>query len=123
MPVAPSDIVRAFLSAMEARALDAAASHLDQGFTMTFPGGVTFGALGELTAWAQGRYHYVTKQYEGFDEAPTAGGAVVYCFGTLAGEWTDGSAFDGIRFIDRFTVAGGKLVDQKVWNDLAENPP
>ena len=71
----------------------------------------------------EGRYRFVTKRYEGFDEAPTAGGAVVYCFGTLAGEWTDGSAFDGVRFIDRFTVADGKLADQRVWNDLAEKRP
>ena len=25
-----------------------------------------------------------------------------------------------IRFIDRFTVAGGRLVDQMVWNDMGE---
>ena len=43
-----------------------------------------------------------------------------YCFGTLAGEWPDGRAFGGIRFIDCFTVKGGLLVDQTVWNDLAE---
>ena len=24
------------------------------------------------------------------------------------------------RFIDSFTVAGGRLIDQTVWNDLAE---
>jgi len=45
---------------------------------------------------------------------------VVYCHGTLSGEWPDGSAFSGIRFIDRFTVRAGKLADQTVWNDLAE---
>jgi hypothetical protein len=41
-------------------------------------------------------------------------------FGTLYGEWPDGSAFEGIRFIDRFEVRGGKLTDHKVWNDLGE---
>ncbi len=40
--------------------------------------------------------------------------------GAGKGEWPDGAAFSGIRFIDRFTVAGGKLVDEMVWNDLAE---
>lgn len=29
-------------------------------------------------------------------------------------------AYAGIRFIDRFTVRDGKLVDQNVWNDMAE---
>jgi len=44
----------------------------------------------------------------------------VYCYGTLSGEWLDGRAFADIRFIDRFTVVDGKLLDQTVWNDLAE---
>jgi hypothetical protein len=44
----------------------------------------------------------------------------VYCFGTLYGEWADGSAFEGIRFIDRFTVRAGQLLDQMVWNDMGE---
>jgi len=45
---------------------------------------------------------------------------VVYCFGTLYGEWPDGRPFEGIRFIDRFVARAGKLADQKVWNDLGE---
>lgn len=27
------------------------------------------------------------------------------------------------RYLDRFTVVGGKLRDQQVWNDLAEARP
>jgi hypothetical protein len=34
--------------------------------------------------------------------------------------WLDGTAFSGIRFIDRFEVAGGLIRRQDVWNDLAE---
>jgi hypothetical protein len=48
---------------------------------------------------------------------------VVYCSGTLEGVWLDGSAFSGIRFIDRFEVAGGRIVRQDVWNDLGEMLP
>ena len=48
------------------------------------------------------------------------GGAVVHCHGTLSGTFADGAEFQGIRFIDRFTVRDGKLVDQRVWNDMAE---
>ncbi len=47
-------------------------------------------------------------------------GASVYCFGTLGGEWPDGTAFDGIRFIDRFELQGGLITRQDVWNDMAE---
>ena len=53
--------------------------------------------------------------------APGADGAsIVYCFGTLHGEALSGESFAGIRFIDRFTVAGGLIRDQMVWNDMAE---
>jgi len=29
--------------------------------------------------------------------------------------------FEGVRFVDRFEVAGGLLTRQDVWNDLAES--
>lgn len=116
-----ADIVRAYLAAMEARDVAVAEAMLAPGFTMEFPGPVRFTTLAELIAWAKPRYRFVKKAYDRFDEAPAAVGAVVYCYGTLVGEWPDGSPFAGIRFIDRFTVAHGKLIDQTVWNDLAES--
>jgi hypothetical protein len=114
-------VVRNYLDAIEDRDLDKAAGYLANGFVMVFPGNITFRTLEELAHWAKRRYRFVTKKYERFDEAPAGDGTVVYCFGTLSGEWPDGKGFSGIRFIDRFTVAGGKLIDQKVWNDLVES--
>src|SRR5690606_22103277 len=114
----PAQTVRSFLAAMEARDLEQARSFLVTGFAMTFPGGARFSTLEELVAWGRERYRFVKKSYEAFDECFGEDGMVVYCFGTLSGEWPDGSPFTGIRFIDRFTVDGGKLVDQRVWNDL-----
>ncbi len=119
----PSQIVKDYLAAMEARDLERAATYLADGFVMVFPGGVEFSAPEELVAWAKDRYRSVAKTYERFDEAGGEANAAVYCYGTLYGEWPDGSPFEGIRFIDRFTVSGGKLVDQRVWNDLAEMKP
>lgn len=119
-PPSAADTVRAYLDAMEARDLDAARAFLADGFAMTFPGPVTFRRPEELTAWAKERYTWVKKRYDAFHEAPSADGAVIICYGTLYGEWPDGTAFADIRFIDVFTVTGGKIVDQKVWNDLAE---
>lgn len=116
----PVDVVKAFLAAMEARDLDAARGFLSDGFRMTFPGGVVFSTLEELVSWAKPRYRRVAKAYERFDVAPDENGALVYCYGTLNGEWPDGTGFAGIRFIDRFLVRQGKLADQMVWNDLAE---
>lgn len=114
------DIVRAYLDTMEARDLARAKRFLAPGFTMTFPGNQRFAELEAMIAWAKPRYRWVKKRYDRFDVAPGSTGTHVYCFGTLYGEWNDGTAFEGIRFIDRFTVRAGKLVDQMVWNDMGE---
>ena len=88
---------------------------------MHFPGAAPMTHLQELIDWARPRYRFVTKTYEGFDAMQAAGdAAIVYCRGTLSGEWPDGTAFEGIRFIDRFEVVGGKITRQDVWNDIAE---
>ncbi|MBL4758484.1 MAG: nuclear transport factor 2 family protein [Rhizobiales bacterium] len=113
-------IVRDYLAAMEDRDLDTATGFLGDGFCMTFPGGETFTRPEQLMGWAKARYLSVGKTYSGFDEISAPDGAVVYCYGTLHGTWLDGTAFEGIRFIDRFEVKDGKLTDQQVWNDMGE---
>ena len=120
---AAAQVVKDYLAAMEARDLALARTFLAPDFVMLFPGGMVFTQLEELVARSRPRYRFVKKTYERFDEAASAEGSVVYCFGTLYGEWPDGKAFSDIRFIDRFTVREGKLVDQKVWNDLGEARP
>lgn len=116
----PGAIVRAYLAAMEARDFATAGSYLAEHFEMTFPGGVTFATPAELADWGRERYRFVHKSYDGFDEVQAPAGITVYCFGTLSGEWPDGTRFDNIRFVDRFEISAGKLVNQRVWNDLAE---
>lgn len=117
----PEDTVRMFLGAMEERDLAAAESYLAPGFVMEFPGGGKMHTLTELVAWARPRYRSVSKQYERFDVSDVGDAeAVVYCFGTLEGVWNDGTSFSGIRFIDRFTLKDGQIMDQKVWNDIGE---
>jgi ketosteroid isomerase-like protein len=118
--ISPEDTVRRYLAAMEARDLHAARALLAPDFTMEFPGPVNMTSLDELLAWAKPRYRFVRKTHERFDTCPGEHVTVVYCFGTLGGEWPDGTAFSGIRFIDRFTVRNGLLTDQTVWNDVGE---
>jgi hypothetical protein len=110
------EVVRQYLGAMERRDLAAAKAMLAPGFFMVFPGGARFDTLEQLVQSAKGRYRSAKKTYERFD--PFDGG--VYCYGTLYGKLLDGTPYSGIRFIDRFTVRDGKLVDQMVWNDMAE---
>ncbi|WP_306145562.1 nuclear transport factor 2 family protein [Roseibium sp. MMSF_3412] len=117
----PVDIVRRFLAAMEAREVDRAESMLAAGFSMRFPGTKPMNTLAELLDWARPRYRFIRKTYDGFDamQGPDRA-AIVYCRGTLSGEWPDGTPFDGIRFIDRFEIEAGRITRQDVWNDIAE---
>ena len=115
----PAEIVRRYLDAMEDRQLETAQALLAPGFTMTFPGTPPMSTLQELIDWAAPRYRFVKKTYAGVDVAPGPP-TIVYCRGTLRGEWPDGTAFEGIRFIDRFEVAASRITRQDVWNDIAE---
>ena len=119
-PVA-SDVVRDFLQAMQSRDLAHAQSFLSSDFRMCFPGGVVMHTLDELTAWAAQRYSRIGKYYEQFEESWQGDVTVVFCHGSLQGTWLHGESFEGIRFIDRMEVRGGKITRQDVWNDLAEH--
>jgi hypothetical protein len=118
-----STLVRDFLERMQARDLAGAREHLAAGFEMVFPGGARMTQLEDLVEWARGRYRSVTKAYERFDECWGDGVTIVYCCGTLQGTWPDGTAFSGVRFVDRFELVQGKIRRQEVWNDLAEARP
>ncbi|MEM7488405.1 MAG: nuclear transport factor 2 family protein [Pseudomonadota bacterium] len=112
----PAATCLAFLDALGARDLDRAARHLASGVEMIFPGPTRMTTLPELIAWSKDRYATIAKTVDGTDVA----GGTVYVRGTLSGTWPDGTAFAGIRFIDRFEVEGGLIRRQDVWNDLAE---
>ena len=114
--------VDGFLAAMAARDLDAAQAMLAPGFTMRFPGTGPMTALAELVAWAADRYRSVAKTVEAVERVP-GDPEVIWMRGRLHGVWPDGSAFEGVRFVDRFEVSGGLILRQDVWNDLAEARP
>ncbi len=120
----PVAIIRDYLAAMEARDLERAQSHLAPTFRMVFPGGQEMTRLEELLAWAAPRYQFVRKQIDTCDAMHSAGDeTLVFCTGTLFGAWPDGTAFEGIRFIDRFELVAGRIARQDVWNDIAEVKP
>lgn len=113
-------LVRRFLAGLEARDLDAARALTASGFVMTFPGGVEMRELDELVAWAKPRYRRLGKRVDGVDLIGGGRDWVAICRGALGGEWPDGRPFEGVRFIDRFEIRGGRIARQEVWNDLAE---
>ena len=114
------DLVVAFLTTLEQRDLVKAATYLAPGMVMTFPGNMKFHSLDELVAWSKGRYKAVRKTFQRFDEHTSNGITVIYCGGMLNGEGLDGKPIANVRFLDRFEIKDGKIVDQQVWNDLAE---
>lgn len=108
----------AYLRATEDNELPKAQALLSDTVLMTFPGGLKFTTLDQFVTWAVGCFNSVNKTFTRFDEVNHSDESVVYCKGTLRGEYSDGTPFSGVRFIDRFTVVNGKITDQQVWNDL-----
>ena len=119
-PIQPDEIVKQFLSSMHKRKLADAQKWLADGAEMVFPGGKCFTDLAEILAWAKTRYQSVFKTFDRVETSFNGKEATVYCHGTLQGIWLDGTNFDGIRFIDRFSISDCKITHQQVWNDLAE---
>jgi hypothetical protein len=126
-PVAPElatsiNKVRVYLGALEARDIDVAQGCLAKTVAVTGPGGRPAGSVQDIIANSSLRYRRIGKHITRFDAMPTVdGGVIVYCIGTLHGEWLDGRAFSGIRFIDRFELWEGLITVQEVWNDAAEH--
>ena len=87
---------------------------------ITFTGGRKYSHPSETAAFNAGRYKWVKKKMERSDVVPGVGETIVYNLGTLYGEWPDGTPFEGNRYVDRFVVRGGKIVQMDVWNDSAE---
>ena len=115
------EVVRAFLAALQARDVEAAQRHLAPNARIIVPGGRVVGSVREIVANSSARYRAIGKDIERFDVVDSADRVVVYCLGTLQGTWPDGTAFHGIRFVDRFELRDGRIVLQEVWNDAAEH--
>jgi hypothetical protein len=108
-----------FLTLFAKRRYGEANAYLAPGCEMLFPGGLVFTDCTELPRRSDAIYRWVKKDFARIDEFAMAEGTLVYNFGGLRGEWADGTPFSGIRYIDRFEIRDGRIVDQKVWNDLA----
>lgn len=117
----PQALALRYLAAMERRDLDAARSLVSADAQFTFPGGARRSDLAAIVTGSSGRYRSIAKHIERCDLCErTDGTASVYVLGSLYGQWPDGAAFSGIRFVDRFEIAGGLIRRQEVWNDSGE---
>lgn len=109
-----------YLRLTESGRLDEARAYLSPRARHVFPGGREFADLREWFGWFRARMTRVRKRDHQVDVCHTANGdLVIYVRGFLEGETASGHAFDDVRFIDRFVVSNGEIVEQHVWNDLA----
>jgi len=117
----PCELIEQFLAHLGARDLAKASEYLSDSVVMQFPSSEPMHTLEQLIEWSKPRYRSIAKQIEGSEAFQSAGDeTIVFCRGTLSGEWPDGSTFKGVRFIDRFELVNAKITRQDVWNDLAE---
>lgn len=117
---AAAAIVEAFLEASMEPDPVKAATYIADDLVITFTGGRKFSHPRESAAFNAGRYKWVKKRMLRTDVVPGAGETICYNLGHLYGEWPDGTPFEGNRYIDRFVVKNGKIVQMDVWNDSAE---
>jgi len=115
-----AETVRLYLEASMKPDPDTAATYVDKNVVITFTGGKVFDHPSGPTSINRHRYKWVKKRLGHFDECRSDDGIVVYSVGTLYGEWPDGEAFEGNRYIDRFVIRNEKIVSMDVWNDSAE---
>ena len=113
-------VVEAFLHASMVPDPQTAARYIADDLKITFTGGRKYRHPRETTAFNAKRYKWVKKKMERTDVVAGEGETVVYNLGTLYGEWPDGTPFEGNRYVDRFVVRDGKIVQMDVWNDSAE---
>jgi len=121
----PAQVIDDYLQLCEDRQLDQASNYLADGVEIIFPGNRAYASLQEMAQASKGRYAWVRKNRTDYSvgERTAADGTteqILTSIGTLFGEKLDGSTFDGIRYIDVFTLRDGRIVRQEVWNDLAE---
>jgi ketosteroid isomerase-like protein len=117
------DVVREFLDALGRRDLDAARAYLGPGFTMTVAGNHRFRSLPEFAAFSASRNGRVHKDIDSLEACEASAGVSVYASGTMSGHWLDGSAFQGVRYCDRFLLRDGLILEMQVWSDMAEFRP
>ncbi len=128
-PQTAGAIVDEFLRLVMIPDPDAARRYTAPGLRIRFTGNRAMNDPAETTAFNKSRYRWVKKRIERTETVASAAGTngvggedgeVVYSLGTLHGEWPDGTPFEGNRYVDRYVVKGGLIVQMDVWNDSAE---
>ena len=121
-PTTPAQVVDEFLRLVMIPDPASARRFVGVDLQIRFTGGRLMHDPAQSTAFNASRYRWVKKRIES-TEVVTGGNAdaaVVYSLGTLYGEWPDGTPFEGNRYVDRYVLKDGLIVQMDVWNDSAE---
>ena len=118
----PGETVEAFLRTIMIPDPVGARAYTAPDLRIRFTGGRAMRDPAETSAFNAARYRWVKKRFERTDVVAGASDeeAIVYNIGTLYGEWLDGTPFEGNRYVDRYVLRQGKIVQMDVWNDSAE---
>jgi hypothetical protein len=118
----PKEIVEEFLRVIMIPDPVAASAFIAPDIRIRFTGAREMRSTAECSTFNAQRYRWVKKRCEHTDQV--SGGndeeTTVYSVGTLYGEWPDGEPFSGNRYVDRYVLRRGKIVQMDVWNDSAE---
>ena len=119
---AAADVVDRFLRLAMVPDPEGASAYVGPGMRIRFTGGREMSDPSECALFNARRYAWVRKRFERYEVVcgASAGHAVVYALGSLFGAWPDGTPFEGNRYVDRYELRDGKIVEMSVWNDSDE---
>lgn len=115
-------VVAAYLERSMVPDPEGAAAYVADQVKIIFTGGRDFAAPADTAAFNAKRYSWVKKRPGRMHAVVDAATGDIHVFNTghLYGAWSDGTTFDGNRYIDTFIVRDGLIVETQVWNDSAE---
>ncbi|KAF1021014.1 MAG: hypothetical protein GAK30_02170 [Paracidovorax wautersii] len=118
----PAELVDEYLRILMIPDPEGVRGFISDDLRIRFTGGRAMKTPADCAAFNASRYAWVKKRIERTEVV--AGGTpeetVVYSLGTLHGAWPDGTPFEGNRYVDRYVVRHGLIVQMDVWNDSAE---
>ncbi|MCR1783743.1 nuclear transport factor 2 family protein [Nocardioides carbamazepini] len=112
-------LVDAYLQHCEDRELNEAERYLAPAARLEFPGGASYASLRAMVASPKA-YNWVRKHRDRYVVSVDDELTTVVSIGRLYGERLDGTPFEGVRYVDVFTLRQDRIVEQLVWNDLPE---
>lgn len=113
-----ADLAVTYLRLLESGDIDGAEQILGSEIRIVYPGREIYRDVRVCVVDRSGRYQ-VEKDITGTHTIREGGSMYVYVFGDLNGRYADGSPIEQVRFIDRFTFDGRRIVTHEIWNDLA----